>query len=223
MQDIKQERLDRGRVGAHRLEIKDLEALDADFAHLFSSWFNRGFLVLRRIDWTTPANILEKIIRYEAVHTIRDWDDLRRRLHRHPEIGFQEFRTAGIVAERLRAAGYEVRTGIAHASGDLVVIQDADLEYDPHDLPRLMQPLLDGRADAGQITPRRTSSTTPLQALNLLNSAFVLQQAGFLAARLELVPFGVDGLVATAAAESRSTTLRIRIFSGSSRRLGLAL
>jgi malonyl-CoA decarboxylase len=58
----------------------DLEALDADFVHLFSSWFNRGFLVLRRIDWTTPANILEKIIRYEAVHTIRDWNDLRRRL-----------------------------------------------------------------------------------------------------------------------------------------------
>jgi malonyl-CoA decarboxylase len=58
----------------------DLDALDADFVHLFSSWFNRGFLVLRRIDWTTPANILEKIIRYEAVHTIRDWNDLRRRL-----------------------------------------------------------------------------------------------------------------------------------------------
>jgi malonyl-CoA decarboxylase len=55
-------------------------ALDADFVHLFSSWFNRGFLVLRRIDWTTPANILDKIIRYEAVHAIDDWDDLRQRL-----------------------------------------------------------------------------------------------------------------------------------------------
>ena len=51
-----------------------------DFVHLFSSWFNRGFLVLRRIDWSTPAIILEKIIRYEAVHEIRDWDDLRRRI-----------------------------------------------------------------------------------------------------------------------------------------------
>jgi malonyl-CoA decarboxylase len=58
----------------------DMAALESDFVHLFSSWFNRGFLVLRRIDWTTPANILEKIIRYEAVHTIRDWNDLRRRL-----------------------------------------------------------------------------------------------------------------------------------------------
>ena len=54
--------------------------LDRDFLHLFGSWFNRGFLVLRRIDWSSPAAILEKIILYEAVHEIRDWDDLRRRI-----------------------------------------------------------------------------------------------------------------------------------------------
>ena len=59
---------------------KDLAALDRDVAHLLASWFNRGFLVLRRIDWSTPANILEQIIRYEAVHEIRDWNDLRRRI-----------------------------------------------------------------------------------------------------------------------------------------------
>ncbi|MBE0489729.1 MAG: malonyl-CoA decarboxylase [Halomonas sp.] len=73
-----------------------LDAIDADFAHLFGSWFNRGFLVLKRIDWNTPASILEKIIRYEAVHEIQDWDDLRRRLDArdrrcfaffHPAIG----------------------------------------------------------------------------------------------------------------------------------------
>jgi malonyl-CoA decarboxylase len=58
----------------------DLAAVDEDFVHLFSSWFNRGFLVLRRIDWSTPAIILDKIIRYEAVHEISDWDDLRRRI-----------------------------------------------------------------------------------------------------------------------------------------------
>src|SRR4051794_26379590 len=58
----------------------DLAALDRDVVHLLSSWFNRGFLVLRRIDWQTPANILEQIIRYEAVHEIRDWEDLRRRI-----------------------------------------------------------------------------------------------------------------------------------------------
>jgi malonyl-CoA decarboxylase len=62
---------------AHR---GDFGSLDQDFVHLFTSWFNRGFLVLRRIDWSTPANILEKIIRYEAVHEIRDWEDLRRRI-----------------------------------------------------------------------------------------------------------------------------------------------
>jgi malonyl-CoA decarboxylase len=58
----------------------DLAVVDIDFMHLFSSWFNRGFLVLRRIDWSTPANILEKIIRHEAVHKIKSWDDLRRRI-----------------------------------------------------------------------------------------------------------------------------------------------
>ena len=56
------------------------DSLDSDFEHLFASWFNRGFLVLRHIDWTTPAHILEKIIRYEAVHAIADWDDLRARI-----------------------------------------------------------------------------------------------------------------------------------------------
>jgi len=57
-----------------------LTAVDQDLEHLLSSWFNRGFLVLRRIDWQTPAAILEKIIQYEAVHEIQGWDDLRRRL-----------------------------------------------------------------------------------------------------------------------------------------------
>lgn len=61
-------------------ETPDLKPLDADFGHLLASWFNRGFLVMRRIDWNTPAAILEKIVAYEAVHEIRDWDDLRRRL-----------------------------------------------------------------------------------------------------------------------------------------------
>lgn len=58
----------------------NLSGVDADLRHLFQSWFNRGFLVLRRIDWQTPASILEKIIAYEAVHEISGWDDLRRRL-----------------------------------------------------------------------------------------------------------------------------------------------
>lgn len=58
----------------------ELAALDLDFRHLFASWFNRGFLVLRPINWESPAHILEKITAYEAVHAIQSWDDLRRRL-----------------------------------------------------------------------------------------------------------------------------------------------
>ena len=46
------------------------------------SWFNRGFLELRRIDWKTPAAILEKLIAYEAVHEIQGFPDLKRRLER---------------------------------------------------------------------------------------------------------------------------------------------
>jgi len=61
-------------------EDPSLALVDADFRHLFASWFNRGFLALQRIDWSTPAHILEKIIRYEAVHAISSWDDLRLRL-----------------------------------------------------------------------------------------------------------------------------------------------
>ncbi|WP_026479521.1 malonyl-CoA decarboxylase [Ahrensia sp. 13_GOM-1096m] len=54
--------------------------VDSDFRHLFQSWFNRGFLVMRPISWRSPAHILEKIIAYEAVHAIESWDDLRSRL-----------------------------------------------------------------------------------------------------------------------------------------------
>ena len=64
-------------IAAHDPALADV---DRDLMHLLSSWFNRGFLVLRRIDWQTPAAILEKIIAYEAVHEIQGWDDLRRRL-----------------------------------------------------------------------------------------------------------------------------------------------
>ncbi len=53
---------------------------EADLGHLLSSWFNRGFLSLQRIDWRTSAIVLEKLIQYEAVHQIQGWDDLRRRL-----------------------------------------------------------------------------------------------------------------------------------------------
>ena len=58
----------------------DEAALDADFEYIFEGWFNAGFLELRRIDWDTSASVLERVIRYEAVHSIESWDDLRARV-----------------------------------------------------------------------------------------------------------------------------------------------
>lgn len=72
-------------VGLRRTLLRDLRdnpqwvGIDADLAHLFRSWFNRGFLLLERIDWRTSAQVLEKLIQYEAVHEIQGWRDLRRR------------------------------------------------------------------------------------------------------------------------------------------------
>ena len=59
---------------------QDLKSVDDDFIRLFTSWFGRGFLVLQTINWSTSAAILDRIIRYEAVHEIKDWDDLRSRI-----------------------------------------------------------------------------------------------------------------------------------------------
>jgi len=61
-------------------ENPQLRTVDSDFRHLLASWFNPGFLFLQRVDWQSPAALLEKIIRHEAVHAIGDWSDLRRRL-----------------------------------------------------------------------------------------------------------------------------------------------
>ncbi|WP_366140286.1 malonyl-CoA decarboxylase family protein [uncultured Roseobacter sp.] len=58
----------------------ELEPVDEDLRHLLSSWFNRGFLVLLPVNWESPADVLEKIIAYEAVHAIDSWDELRRRV-----------------------------------------------------------------------------------------------------------------------------------------------
>jgi malonyl-CoA decarboxylase len=61
-------------------EQREFGAVDSDFHHLLSSWFNPGFLQIVRVDWRTPAYLLEQIILHEAVHEIRGWNDLRRRL-----------------------------------------------------------------------------------------------------------------------------------------------
>ena len=58
---------------------KELVHLDSDLRHLFKAWFNPGFLKLERVTWETKATILEKIIKYERVHLMKDMNDLKRR------------------------------------------------------------------------------------------------------------------------------------------------
>ena len=70
----------RAKLLTHLKQHPELKTLDDDIVHLLNSWFNRGFLVMQRIDWKSRANILEKIIAYEAVHEIDGWEDLKRRL-----------------------------------------------------------------------------------------------------------------------------------------------
>jgi len=70
----------RGDLQAALADNPELRAVDSDLRHLFISWFNKVFLEMRRINWDTPASVLEKIIRYEAVHQINGWEELRNRL-----------------------------------------------------------------------------------------------------------------------------------------------
>jgi len=70
----------RERISSLKKDNPNLAFFDSSLLDLFKHWFNPSFLVLQKIDWATPANILEKIIAYEAVHEINSWDDLRARL-----------------------------------------------------------------------------------------------------------------------------------------------
>ena len=70
----------RERIRSLEKDNPDLAFFDSALLNLFKHWFNPSFLVLKRIDWSTPASILEKIIAYEAVHEINSWSDLRARL-----------------------------------------------------------------------------------------------------------------------------------------------
>ncbi|QKK16385.1 malonyl-CoA decarboxylase [Rhizobium indicum] len=95
-------------------------ALDADFTHLFGSWFNRGFLTLRPIDWSTPAYILEKIIKYEAVHEIAGWEELRRRLAPADRRCFAFFHPR-LVDEPLVFVEVALTRSVPSAIGDVLV------------------------------------------------------------------------------------------------------
>jgi malonyl-CoA decarboxylase len=64
----------------HLKAERRLQALDVEMEYMFSTWFDVGFLELRRISWDSPASLLEKLIRYEAVHDIRSWADMKNRV-----------------------------------------------------------------------------------------------------------------------------------------------
>jgi malonyl-CoA decarboxylase len=108
----------------------DLAGVDYDFAHLLSSWFNRGFLVLRRINWSSPANVLEKIIRYEAVHQISDWDDLRARID-SPDRRCYAFFHPALVDEPLIFVEVALTKQIPDAIGLILLRERSPL--DPHE------------------------------------------------------------------------------------------
>jgi malonyl-CoA decarboxylase len=96
-----------------------LSSVEDDLVHLFYSWFNRGFLVMQRIAWSTPADILERIIRYEAVHTIKGWDDLRSRLQ-PPDRRCYAFFHPSLVDEPLIFVEVALTSGIPGSIQDIL-------------------------------------------------------------------------------------------------------
>ena len=70
----------RAEMTPHLKADRRLQALDVEMEYMFSTWFDVGFLDLRRISWDSPASLIEKLIRYEAVHDIRSWADMKNRL-----------------------------------------------------------------------------------------------------------------------------------------------
>ena len=113
-------------------EEPELSRVDLDFRHLFASWFNRGFLVLQRIDWDSPASVLEKIIAYEAVHTIESWDDLRRRLEPDDRRCFAFFHPA-MPDEPLIFVEVALTRGIPDSIQDLLEVGRDELAPDRAD------------------------------------------------------------------------------------------
>ena len=70
----------RAELQPHLKSERSLRALDVEMEYMFSTWFDVGFLELRRISWDSPASLVEKLIKYEAVHDIRSWADVKNRL-----------------------------------------------------------------------------------------------------------------------------------------------
>ena len=110
-------------------EHPQLSAVDENFMHLFRSWFSRGFLLLQTIDWSTSAAILNRIIRYEAVHAIKDWDDLRSRVDRPNRRCFAFFHPA-LTDEPLIFVEVALSNGIPN-SIDSILNDTPKVDVDP--------------------------------------------------------------------------------------------
>jgi len=106
---------------------RELVVLDDDLTHLFRSWFNRGFLVLRRITWSTPADVLERIIRYEAVHEINGWSDLQRRLA-PPDRRCYAFFHPSLVDDPLIFVEVALMRDAPHSVGEILAEERAPLD-----------------------------------------------------------------------------------------------
>lgn len=112
------------------LQLEDrpaLQVLDHDFSHLLKSWFNLGFLTVERIDWSSAARVLEKIIQYEAVHAISSWDELRKRMNPDDRRCYAFFHSA-VDAEPLIFVEVALSKGIP---GNIQEILDGSLTATP--------------------------------------------------------------------------------------------
>lgn len=105
-----------------------LKNLDAGLLKLFKYWFNSSFLVLEKIDWSTPANVLEKIIEYEAVHEINSWDDLRARLAPNDRQCFAFFHPL-IPEDPLIFVEVALTNGIPESIESVIKIDRDEIEY----------------------------------------------------------------------------------------------
>ena len=107
---------------------ENLKTLDAGLLKLFKYWFNSSFLVLEKIDWSTPANVLEKIIEYEAVHEINSWDDLRARLAPNDRQCFAFFHPL-IPEDPLIFVEVALTNGIPESIESVIKIDRDEIEY----------------------------------------------------------------------------------------------
>ena len=112
---------------------KRLQALDVEMEYMFSTWFDVGFLDLRRITWDSPASLIEKLIKYEAVHDIKSWADVKNRLD-------SDRRCYGFFHPRL--------------PDDPLIFVEVALT---HDIAGCITPLLDESADAEDLRRATTA------------------------------------------------------------------